>query len=288
MSGKAKDWSPFVGRRFGKWTVLSIEKKKAKRGHGRVFKSQCECGTIHIHPPQMLLRGDSKSCGCGNRKGEDIAFNMFWLKIKYDASARNLAFELTEEEVRKLASSNCAYCGDSPQTVTRHRNHTYRRNGIDRVDNNVGYTSANSVPCCKTCNRMKSAFSASFFRRHAEKIYWRGKMVSDNYVKSQLISVAWDAASHISFPAMAAVMFCIKNRVDANGDGDWLKVISAISKEKTPAVDVRDPDFQKVLEVVDHIYDGSKVDRWTNGGTHWEAGDARERTAVVGTLEIYK
>ena len=116
-------------------------------------------------------------------------------------------------------------------------------------------------------------------------------MVSDNYVKSQLVSLAWNAASHISFPAVAAVMFCVKNRVNASGDGNWLKVITELEREvSTPprAKDVRSPEFQNVLEIVDHVFDGSKVDRLTNGGTQWWAGDGRERTAVVGSLEIYK
>ena len=37
----------------------------------------------------------------------------------------------------------CFYCGEEST-------------GLDRVENNKGYTNANVVPCCKECNRLKS------------------------------------------------------------------------------------------------------------------------------------
>lgn len=124
-------------------------------------------------------------------------------------------------------------------------------------------------------------------------------MVSDNYVKSLLVSLAWDAASHISFPAVAAVMFCVKNQVDANKDGDWLRVIDKLAREggfPNRTKDVRSPDFQNTLEIVDHVYDGSKEDRVTNGGVRWaETGQpfwwsdpVKERVGTVAGLEVYK
>lgn len=44
-------------------------------------------------------------------------------------------------------------------------------NGIDRVDNNKGYTLNNCVPCCKTCNQAKHRLSQEYFIEWVEKIY---------------------------------------------------------------------------------------------------------------------
>jgi hypothetical protein len=112
-------------------------------------------------------------------------------------------------------------------------------------------------------------------------------MTADDYTKGQLASLMWRAASHISFPAMVAVGLCVRNRVK---DGNWLPAINEVNgpDKNEDCTDARDPKFQDVLTAVDGIFDGTRVDRWTNGGTQWWAGDARERTAVVGSLEIYK
>jgi hypothetical protein len=43
--------------------------------------------------------------------------------------------------------------------------------GVDRVDNTKGYTLANSVPCCKVCNRMKMAMTKDDFLTHIRKVH---------------------------------------------------------------------------------------------------------------------
>jgi hypothetical protein len=40
----------------------------------------------------------------------------------------------------------------------------FLHNGIDRLDNALGYTTANSVPCCKPCNQAKNDRSVDEFR----------------------------------------------------------------------------------------------------------------------------
>lgn len=41
---------------------------------------------------------------------------------------------------------------------------------IDRFDNDQGYTNANSKPCCKICNYMKSDYTIDFFLKQCQKI----------------------------------------------------------------------------------------------------------------------
>ena len=127
-------------------------------------------------------------------------------------------------------------------------------------------------------------------------------MTADDYTKGQLASLMWRAASHISFPAMVAVGLCVRNRVK---DGNWLPVIEEMygaydTKEAriiqgSPCTDARDPKFQDVLTAVDGIFDGTRVDRWTNGGTMWAEVErplhklfGTDRVATLAGLEIYK
>jgi hypothetical protein len=50
---------------------------------------------------------------------------------------------ITEEEFKKISNSNCYYCN------------TTGPNGIDRVNNTIGYSLNNCVPACKHCNYVK-------------------------------------------------------------------------------------------------------------------------------------
>ena len=77
----------------------------------------------------------------------------------YKAKQRSLTFSLTLQEFETLVNSSCHYCGEWPS------------NGIDRVDNRIGYTSRNPcVPCCMECNFMKRNMLAHRFIYRAERI----------------------------------------------------------------------------------------------------------------------
>ncbi len=58
----------------------------------------------------------------------------------------------------------CNYCGLKPQFP-----HT--RNGIDRVDSNVGYIESNCVPCCKFCNWSKNDYTLDEFKEWVIRIH---------------------------------------------------------------------------------------------------------------------
>jgi hypothetical protein len=68
-------------------------------------------------------------------------------RLKYQARRRGLAFALSREEITEITSAACCYCGGPLP------NYGY---GLDRKDNTQGYTRENVVPCCETCNWIKS------------------------------------------------------------------------------------------------------------------------------------
>ena len=71
------------------------------------------------------------------------------------ARKKNRAFELTLKDFDRITSQLCIYCG----TFELGKNHT----GIDRIDSSKGYIFSNCVPCCWSCNYMKSNKNISEF-----------------------------------------------------------------------------------------------------------------------------
>ena len=102
----------------------------------------------------------------------ESGLNAFYYNTKASAHKRGYNFELTLEQVSELSQQVCTYCDNSPlQYYSRFPNFIY--NGIDRVDNNVGYLETNVVPCCYICNKMKNVLTKDEFMEHVNKIWTR-------------------------------------------------------------------------------------------------------------------
>jgi hypothetical protein len=54
-----------IGKKFGKWTVLS-QAGVNPRGY-RTWICQCECGTVK-EISTVVLKNNASGCGCGRRK----------------------------------------------------------------------------------------------------------------------------------------------------------------------------------------------------------------------------
>lgn len=93
---------------------------------------------------------------------------------KYNCKARNHSWELSNEQATFLILADCYYCG-TPSTEKR-------TNGIDRLDNDLGYFPANCVSCCSTCNMMKRNASVKDFIGHCRKLveFWDTNGDSEN------------------------------------------------------------------------------------------------------------
>lgn len=73
---------------------------------------------------------------------------------------------ITQAEFKYLSESNCFYCGKEGP------------NGIDRIDNKLGYSFSNCVPACKHCNYVKGDLSLEDFET------WKNR-----FIKKQTQSV---------------------------------------------------------------------------------------------------
>lgn len=93
---------------------------------------------------------------------------------KSGAKERGYSYSLSIDQFEELTTSNCFYCGMPPLQKYVHvkaKSHPYMYNGIDRVENNVGYQYDNCVPCCKLCNRAKGTMTQKDFLSMIESIY---------------------------------------------------------------------------------------------------------------------
>lgn len=90
--------------------------------------------------------------GCGGKiwkhdTEESRKENKLFTNYRYRAKKRGHEFSLTRTEFLQILSYNCYWCGFDGIV------------GVDRLDNNQGYTLKNSVACCKKCNYAKNDMS---------------------------------------------------------------------------------------------------------------------------------
>ena len=180
-TGESVDLS---GRVFGSLTVLHrIGTRTYSYRYGKITKPLwlCRCNgkgrkcrrelPIESGP---LLQGRVHSCGC--LKTYKFSSPQTYLFGRYRHQARKLGreFSLSKKEFISLIESKCHYCGHPPaqklvNVLPAHPDFTY--NGIDREDNELGYTKTNVISCCGVCNRMKSSKSSEDFLRQVEAIH---------------------------------------------------------------------------------------------------------------------
>jgi len=158
--GKLDD---LAGQKFNRLTVLNKRiSKQYKKGTQISWLCKCDCGNTTYVVAYKIKSGHTKSCGCYKRdckrlEPSVVAANAIFDSYQRGAAQRNLSFELSRSEFDLMTQANCYYCNSGPMGKYRSRSSedTYRYNGIDRVNNKLGYITNNCVTCCATCNRMK-------------------------------------------------------------------------------------------------------------------------------------
>lgn len=82
----------------------------------------------------------------------------------YQRSARlkKLKFEFSEEEFKELVVKPCYYCNIIDEKGF---------NGIDRMNQSVGYSHSNGVSCCAMCNWLKGSLDSATFIKRAQHIH---------------------------------------------------------------------------------------------------------------------
>jgi hypothetical protein len=192
----AKNRSPnLLNQRFGRLTVVKFDgiKYSGIRRFGS-WICRCDCGNEKTILTGSLLSksNPTKSCGCLNLetmekhgfsilKDGSTGFKRIKRAYAFKAKKRKLSFDLDDDTLKILFKGNCYYCDGEPKSVSRCnvaavRSETriktsYVYNGIDRVNNEIGYTKDNCVSCCEICNRMKTVQTLEEFFSVIQKIY---------------------------------------------------------------------------------------------------------------------
>lgn len=162
-----------TGQKFGRLTVTKLIGSENSQ---TMWECLCLCGNISIVASGSLVSGSTKSCGCskGNWKNNtESAANSLFSNNKSSAAKRNLEFSLTKEQFLEITKRNCDYCGIEPLQIAKCKGGTngdYIYNGLDRVDNEKGYTIENCVSCCKQCNISKASYTKEKFINWAKRL----------------------------------------------------------------------------------------------------------------------
>lgn len=180
-----------VGTKIARLEIISYTPNH--KGIRATYLTRCECGTEKTLEASSVLTGNAKSCGClndeqrrtvGPNKRNAIphlrGFKALMNSYTAKAKRRNQVFDINNEDFLRLTSSNCHYCGIEPKTVKkmgRYKGMTeetferakYVYNGLDRIDNNIGYIITNVVPCCKKCNYAKHTSSQTEWKEWIDR-----------------------------------------------------------------------------------------------------------------------
>jgi len=164
------EFKDLTGKQFGFLKVIKLIGKHHKRNIN-IWKCECVCGNMIESYSDRLETGNTQSCGCKRieitskktTKPNNKAYTIQkWYSYKCHSEKHSRVFELSFEEFENLIYKECYYCGTLPLPT--------KSNGIDRIDNDIGYILLNCVTACKDCNYAKRKLSYSDFIALAKRI----------------------------------------------------------------------------------------------------------------------
>lgn len=166
------------GQKFGRLIVLQYVGNSKYRNS--IWRCKCDCGNYKNVEGRNLCNGATQSCGCRKIESDktrtmlpfgESVFNYLYDDIKRRSEKKEIECTLSTKQFKDIISRNCHYCGESPKEKNIPKsNGFFLANGIDRVDNSVGYIYDNCVPCCETCNMMKRTHSVEEWLSHMKKV----------------------------------------------------------------------------------------------------------------------
>ena len=183
LKNKSRGVIDMTGKRCGR--LLIVERAgKTLYGGLALWICQCDCGKEIVTRGSALRRGTVTSCGCYRLEQHFKKHTVYgeahtsWLYSKYrsDAKRKRVIFELSLEQFRLLISEPCFCCGRRNTNKMQHSHieGSFTYNGIDRIDNTLGYIPGNVRTSCWTCNRMKRDLSEE------EYVAWLQAIVGHN------------------------------------------------------------------------------------------------------------
>lgn len=128
---------------------------------------------IELHPEEWH-RDPYAEQGIMMPRALSSAYNKLWWSLVYRHQKKGFPSinVITVDQFARLSHQNCAYCGRPPHMAVKDSHGTVigYRNGIDRIDNNVGYIIGNCAPACWHCNRSKGDMSFAEWSDYLERL----------------------------------------------------------------------------------------------------------------------
>ena len=178
-----------TGQVFGVNSVLYMLEERYVSPSGKKhirWQIKCSlCGTERTATTNNLCQNRMDSCLCqsytpeickkralGAIKGKSGMVEVYG-SYRRNAEKRKLSFDISIDQAEKWMAQNCYYCNAIPSSICNKTKHgeDFVYNGIDRKDNQKGYSEENCVPCCKICNRIKHILSEEEFISKIKSIY---------------------------------------------------------------------------------------------------------------------
>ena len=97
---------------------------------------------------ELFTPGEGRCRACNNARQRVLVRTLKgrYTTSRHIAKRRNLEWSIDPEAYAILVNQPCFYCG-GPLNETG--------TGLDRIDNSLGYSPDNVLPCCRSCNRVK-------------------------------------------------------------------------------------------------------------------------------------
>jgi len=146
---------------------------KYKRNEKSKYMDYCDKHQMQGWKDEMEKDGCWKVCygyfrGCRNlldvndahSSCNECIYKAKYIDYSHGAKKRNLDFGLNKDDFYKLIENACYYCDSISDG----------KNGIDRIDNNIGYINGNIVSCCYVCNMMKGTKTIDNFLIYCKNI----------------------------------------------------------------------------------------------------------------------
>ena len=157
------------GQRFGSLTVT----ERVGNRHGKpLWRCKHDNGSIWDVGGYRLKSGKTRGkmrrqkASSGNSAKNQVLSNYI-----SRAKLKGIDWSLDDDLFFQLTSCDCHYCGAKPSNMENRNDSQYMYSGIDRVDNSLGYTDGNVVPCCRECNVAKNDRNAEEYLSHIRKIF---------------------------------------------------------------------------------------------------------------------
>lgn len=162
---------------YGRWRVEGRVENSTRK-----VKARClDCTRVYVVDLYSLRRKDRANIRCqscsnklisaSNKLAPGMALVRHRLhEYKKSARIRGYSWDISGEFFQDLIFGACHFCGTGPSTLVENSWDSIVVNGIDRLDNSIGYQAENVVTCCKDCNYAKRALTERQFIDLCERV----------------------------------------------------------------------------------------------------------------------